>query len=118
MTHFIHTQKQKNIKEKDIDDVFKPLCTTVISNIQKSLWKGSGWISDSVIKNNINISKYNPLAESSYIKLLKELDHPRKVLINIQSIDDNECFTWSLVKYLNPADRNPARITKSDKYFS
>ena len=37
MTHFIHTQKQKNIKESDIDDVFKPLCTTVISNIQKSL---------------------------------------------------------------------------------
>ena len=38
------------------------------------------------------ISKYNPLAGSSYIKLLKELDHPRKELINIQNIDGNECF--------------------------
>ena len=55
----------------------------VISNMQKSLGKGSGWVIDSVIEHNISISKYNPLAESSYIKLQKELDHPRKGLINI-----------------------------------
>ena len=34
--------------------------------------------------------KYNPLAGSSYIKLPKELDHPRKVLITIQNIDNKE----------------------------
>ena len=55
----------------------------VMSNMQKSLGKGSGWVIDSVIEHNISISKYNPLAESSYIKLQKELDHPRKGLINI-----------------------------------
>ena len=33
-----------------------------------------------VIDHNINVSKYNPLAGSSYIKLPKELDHPRKGL--------------------------------------
>ena len=31
---------------------------------------------------------------------------------------DNECFKWCLVRYLNPADHHPARITKSDKYFT
>ena len=41
----------------------------------------------SVIDHTISISKYNPLAGSIYIKLPKELDHPRKVLINIQNID-------------------------------
>ena len=55
----------------------------VMSNMQKSLGKGSGWVIDSVIEHNISISKYNPLTESSYIKLQKELDHPRKGLINI-----------------------------------
>ena len=45
---------------------------------KKFLGKNSGWIIDSVIDHNINISKYNPLAGSSYIKLPKELDHPRK----------------------------------------
>ena len=32
------------------------------------------------------------------IKLPKELDHPRKGLINIQNIDDNECFKGTLMQ--------------------
>ena len=60
--------------------------------MQKSLGKGSGWITDSVLDHNINCSKSNPLAGSSYTKLPKELDHPRQVLIDIQNIDENECF--------------------------
>ena len=58
------------------------------------------------------------MAGSSYIKLPKELDHPRKGLINIQNTNDNEYFKWCLVWYLNPADCNPARITKADKDFA
>ena len=50
--------------------------------------------------------------------LLKELNHPKKGLINIQNIHDNECFKWCLVRYLDPADHNQRRITKSGKYFS
>ena len=38
-------------------------------------------------------------------------------MINTQNID-NECFKWCLVRHLNPADHHPARITKSDKYFT
>ena len=71
---------------------------------KKSLGKGSGWIIDSVIDHNISISKYNPLAGSSYIKLSKELDHPRKGLINIQNTDDNDCFKWCLVRYVAQQD--------------
>ena len=39
-------------------------------------------------------------------------------MINIQNIDDNECFKWSIVRYLNPADHNLRRITKADKDFA
>ena len=52
------------------------------------------------------------MAGSGYIKLPKELDHPRKRLINIQNIDHNECFKWCLVRYLHLADHYPARIAK------
>ena len=62
--------------------------------------------------------KYNPLASSSCIILPKELDYPRKSLINIQNIDDNECSKWCLVIYLHHGDYNPARIAKADKDFS
>ena len=99
--------------------MFKSIYTTIIANIQKSLGKTSVWIIDSVIDHTISISKYNPLARSSYIKLPKELDHPRKGLINIQNNDDdNESFKWCLVRYLNLANHHPARITKPDKDFA
>ena len=48
----------------------------------------------------------------------KELDHPRKGLIIIQNIYDNECFKWCLVRYFNPAGHNPRRIIKADKNFA
>ena len=104
--------------ESDMGDVFQSIYTTIITNTQKPLGKGSGWIIDSVIDHTISISKYNPLAGSSYVKLRKELDHPRKGLINIQNIDDNESFKWSMVRYFNPTDHNPRRITKTDKDFA
>ena len=85
------------INESDIDVFY----TTIIKNIQRSSGKGSGWIIDLVIDHTISISKYNPFAGNSYIKLPKELDHPRKGLINIQNIDDKDCFNWCLVRYLN-----------------
>ena len=103
------------INESDTDDVFQLINSTVISNIQKSLGKDSSWIIDSVVNHTINISKYNPLAGSSYIKLPKELDHLRKGLINTQNNDDNECLKWCLVRYLHPADLHPSRIRKVDK---
>ena len=39
-------------------------------------------------------------------------------MINIQNIDDNECFKWSLVRYTNPAELNPRKITKANKDFA
>ena len=38
---------------------------------------------DSVFCYTINISNYNPLAGTSYIKIPIQLDHSRKSLINI-----------------------------------
>ena len=64
----------------------------IIPNIQKFLGKGSGWIIDSVLDHNINTSKCNPLAGSSFKKLPKELYHPRNGVTNIRNLDDNQCF--------------------------
>ena len=58
------------------------------------LGKGPGWIIDSVIDHNISISKYNPLARSSYQK--NQTIQKKKGLINIQNVDVNECFKWSI----------------------
>ena len=52
------------------------------------------------------------------MKLPKKLNHPRKRLIIIHNIDDNNCFRMCLVRSLNPADHHWKRITKADRDFS
>ena len=117
-TFYLNSKAETIINESDVDDVLESIYSIVTSNIQESLRKRSGWIIDSVIDHNNNISNCNPLVGSSYTKLTKELNHPREGLINIQNIDDNECFKWCLVRYLHPADYNPRRITKPNKNFT
>ena len=48
----------------------------------------------------------------SYIQLPKKLQ--RQGLINIKNTD-NYCFIWSYIRYLNPVNKNPNRLTKKDK---
>ena len=62
------SKAEEIINENDIDDLFQSIYTTIITSTQKSLGKDSDWINDSVIGHTISISKYNPLAGSSYIK--------------------------------------------------
>ena len=38
-------------------------------------------------------------------------------MVNIQNIDNNECFKCWLVRYLHPADHHLAKIKKSDRLF-
>ena len=54
MTIFCSSSKAETIiNESGIDNVLKSIYTTIITNIQKSLGKGSGWIIDSVIIDSI-----------------------------------------------------------------
>ena len=78
-TFYSSSKAEIIINEYDIDNTFKSIYATIKENIQTSLEKGSRWI----INHSISISKYSHLAGSSYIKLAKELDYPRKRLINI-----------------------------------
>ena len=79
MNFYLNSKSETIINQNDIDGVFESVYTTIISNIQKSIRKGLGWIVDSVIDHSIDISKVKPLAGSSYTKLPNELDHPRKI---------------------------------------
>ena len=58
-TFHSHVKAETIINESDIDNVFKSIYTTITPNISKSLGKVSGWIIDSAIEHNINISNYN-----------------------------------------------------------
>ena len=117
-TFYSSSKAEIIINGNDIDDVFQSIYTITISKIQKSLAKCSGCIINSVIDHTISISNYNPLAGSNHIKLPKELDHPRKGLIDHQNIDDNEYSKWNILRHLNLTDHHPRIITKADKDFA
>ena len=53
---------------------------------------------------------------NSYIKLPNELCNSSKGLINLKN-NDNECFRWCHIHHLNPQNKDPQRIKKSDKAF-
>ena len=56
--HFYLSSKVEIIiNESDFDDVFQLIYTTIMTNVQKFLGKGSGGIIDSVIDHTISISK-------------------------------------------------------------
>ena len=56
-TFYSHSKAEKFINESDIDDVFESIYIIIISNIQKCLEKGSGWIMNLTIDHKVNISK-------------------------------------------------------------
>ena len=89
----------------------------IIFRLENWISHGSGWIADSILNQYLNISSYKPLTRSPYCKLPKEVCHSMKGLINIQN-NDNKCFLWYYVRYLNCNDKNLSRITKKDKEIS
>ena len=79
ITLFIPPQKQKQLSMKVKLMMFLNQSTLQLYQIyKKCLGKVSGWIIYSVIEHDINTSKHNHLAGSSYVNLPKKLHHPRK----------------------------------------
>ena len=89
-TFYPNSKADAVVNESDTDDVFVSNYTTIIWNMQKSLWKSLSWITNSIIDHNFKTSKHDPIAGCSYIKLPKKLNHLKKGLIDIQNIDDTK----------------------------
>jgi len=86
----------------------------ILNKIAQWISEGSGWLIQSVDSHYLNVVKYKPLKGSSYIQLPQELQNSAKGLINIKN-KDNECFRWCHIRHLNPQDKDPQRIKKTDK---
>ena len=64
----------------------------------------------------IRISRYDPLAFSSFIALPDELDNSMKGLINIENKGVNDCFKCCHLRLIYPKKTHPERVTsKRDK---
>ena len=78
--------------------------------------EGSGWTTDKIDSNYINIIVYQPLHGSSYIDLPDVLRNSAKGLISIKNKDE-ECFRWYHIRHINPQKKDPQRIKRDDKQY-
>ena len=86
----------------------------IMNDVAEWLKEGSGWTTDGVLEHYFNLVNYTPLEGKSYIPLPKELQNNLIGLINLK-YEDNECFRWCHIRYLNPQEVHPERIKKIDK---
>ena len=104
------------INETDIKLAIQASQQQILNKIAQWISEGSGWTIQLIENHYINIVNYNPLKGSSYIKLPQELRNSAKGLINMKN-KDNECFRWCHIRHLNPQDKDPQRIKKTDKQY-
>ena len=115
-TAYFNSKTKTLINENEINEVLQTSRQELMKSIAQWISEGSGWTIQSVDGHYINLTKYIPLKGSSYIELPTELKYPAKGLINLKNKDD-ECFRWCHIRYLNPQEKDPQRIKKSDKEF-
>ena len=104
------------INKTDIKLALQASQQQILNKIAQWISEGSGWTIQLIENHHINIVNYNPLKGSSYIQLPSELQDSKKGLINLKN-KDNECFRWCHIRHLNPQDKDPQRIKKTDKQY-
>ena len=115
-TAYFNSKPKTIINKTQITEELQSSKHEILNITAQWISEGSGWTIESVDNHYLNIVQYEPMKGSSYIELPEELKHHLKGLINLKN-KDNECFRWCHIRYLNPQDKNPQRIKKSDKEF-
>ena len=113
---FFNSKPQTIINNISIYESLQASKQQILNFVAQWISEGSGWTIQSVDNHYINLVKYEPLKGSSYIQLPLELRNSAKGLINLKN-DDNECFRWCHIRYLNSQDKYPQRIKKSDRKY-
>ena len=115
-TAYFNSMTTTIINKNEINKALQTSRQELMKAIGQWISEGSGWTIQSVDGHYINLTKYKPLKGSSYIELPTELRNSAKGLINLQN-KDNECFRWCHIRHLNPQEKYPQRIKKSDKEY-
>ena len=113
---YFNSSAQTIINQTEIIDSSQSAKQQILNKVAEWISQGSGWTIKSVDSHYLNIVKYKPLKGSSYIQLPQELRNSAKGLINMKN-GDNQCFRWCHIRHLNPQDKDPQRIKKTDKQY-
>ena len=108
-----NSKPEVNLEGTDVDDLYNTMVDIVLEAMATFQRDGSNWTFKSIISLEIHTVVYEPLKGNSYIPLPPKLAQ-KKAIINMQN-EDNKCFTWSVLRALNPKEENAVRIDKDLK---
>ena len=128
ITLYIILKKDKLNDKKEYAETYFNLFVKIVmsenfdNSIDKSfeeiLYRFDNWINEGFgstieLRNPqyLNISRYIPLFGGTFFELPKELNNPKKGLINLRN-RDNRCFLWCHVRHLNPVNEHSTGIKK------
>ena len=108
-----HSKAEINLEGTDADDLYDAMTDRVLESMATFQMRDSNWTFKYIISLEIHTVAYEPLKGNSYIPLPNKLAQ-KKAIINMKNEDDT-CFTWSVLRALNPVESNAERIDKDLK---
>ena len=91
------------------NETYDEMAEEILEEVDKTREaEGSGWRFEEVIKLVLHTTRWDPISAGSYIELPPALKN-KKAIINMKNQDD-KCFMWSVLRALNPKDKNAERI--------
>ena len=105
-----HSKGLKLILEgTDEEEIYDEMVGEIEEEIQKVQDAvGSGWQFKQVEKLVLHTTRWDPINAGSYIELPPALKN-KKAIINMKN-QDEKCFMWSVLRALNPKDKNAERV--------
>ena len=105
-----HSKGLKLILEgTDENEIYDEMVEEIEEEMQKAQDAvGSGWRFYRVIKLVLHTTRWDPINAGSYIDLPEALKN-KHAIINMKN-QDEKCFMWSILRALNPKNKNAERV--------
>ena len=110
---FFHSETVENLEGTDESAIYDRSIQMIEERIQNFNQRGSNWRFQRILSLDVHFTDFQPLRGSTFIPLPKKI-RDKKAVINMKN-DDDQCFKWSVVRALNPVEKNSERITKELK---
>ena len=113
LNSYFNSETVENLEGTDELEVYGTFIQTIEERIQNFNQRGSNWRFQRVLFLDVHFTDFIPLRGSTFLPLPRKIA-TKKAVINMKN-DDDQCFKWSVVRALNPVEKNSERITKELK---
>ena len=113
LNSYFNSETVENLEGTDESAVYDRSIQTIEERIQNFNQRGSNWRFQRVLSLDVHFTDFQSLRGSTFLPLPRKIA-TKKAVINMKN-DDDQCFKWSVVRALNPVEKNSERITNELK---